>query len=330
MPGIVPTFLLASGSCAEGDGTFCGWVHQVTGQEWIGVAAAWLLATPLTILAVLLLAFLSRYLVHRVINRTVEHMIRGENALLRGRTASVFESSPLAAERRTQRAQAVGSVLRSISTGVILGVAALTILDVLGIPIGPLLASAGIAGVALGFGAQTLVRDFISGIFMIIEDQYGIGDVIDMGEASGTVEAVGLRVTRLRDVEGTVWHVRNGEVVRVGNRSQGWSRALVDIAVPPDADLNVVQAAMLRVATDLYENEPSFAGALTGAPEVWGVESIARDSTVVRLVVTTQPDKRAAVARELRARIKTELDRLGIAFPSLTPAPVSPPPPRPA
>ncbi|HEY5184731.1 MAG TPA: mechanosensitive ion channel family protein [Actinomycetes bacterium] len=325
MPGIVPAFLLAGGSCAEGDGTFCGWVHQVTGQEWVGLAAAWLLATPLTILAILLLAFLARHLVHRVIDRTVAHAIKGESALLRGRTAAVFESSPLAAERRTQRAQAVGSVLRSISTGVILGVAALTVMDVLGIPIGPLLASAGIAGVALGFGAQTLVRDFISGIFMIIEDQYGIGDVIDMGQASGTVEEVGLRVTRLRDAEGTVWHVRNGEVVRVGNRSQGWSRALVDIAVPPDADLDVVRSAMLRVATDVYENEPSFADAITAPPEVLGVESMARDSTVVRLAVTTTPDQRAAVARELRLRIKTELDRLGIAFPATTPATPAPP-----
>jgi small-conductance mechanosensitive channel len=327
VPGIVPAFLLASGSCAEGDGTFCGWVHQATGQEWVGLAAAWLLATPLTILAILLLAFLARHLVYRVINRTVEHAIKGDGGLLRGRTGSVFESSPLAAERRTQRAQAVGSVLRSISTGVILGVAALTIMDVLGIPIGPLLASAGIAGVALGFGAQTLVRDFISGIFMIMEDQYGIGDVIDMGEASGTVEAVGLRVTRLRDAEGTVWHVRNGEVVRVGNRSQGWSRALVDITVPPDADLDVVRSAMLRVATDVYENAPSFAGAITAPPEVLGVESMARDSTVVRLAVTTTPEQQAAVAREMRARVKAELDRLGIAFPATTPAAPAPPVP---
>ncbi len=324
----MPTFLLANSSCAEGDGTFCGWVHQVTGQEWAGRVAVWVFATPLTILFILLLAFLARYLVNRVINRTVEHMARGDSTWMRGRTAAVFESSPLAAERRAQRAGAVGSVLRSITTGVVLGVAALTILDVLGIPIGPLLASAGIAGVALGFGAQTLVRDFISGIFMIIEDQYGIGDIIDMGEAVGVVEGVGLRVTRLRDVEGTLWHVRNGEVVRVGNRSQGWSRALVDIVVPPDADLDVVREAMLRVATDLYENDEQLAGAITAPPEVWGVEAVARDSTVMRLVAMTTPTQQAAVARELRQRIRTELDRLGISFPP--PTTPTPTPPRPA
>ena len=125
----------------------------------------------------------------------------------------------------------MGAILKSTSTFVIFTLALLTVMATVGLPLGPLLASAGVGGVALGFGAQSLVKDFLSGIFMILEDQYGVGDVIDTGEAVGTVEDVTLRVTRLRDASGIVWYVRNGEIVRIGNRSQGWSTALVDIPV---------------------------------------------------------------------------------------------------
>ena len=126
----------------------------------------------------------------------------------------------------------MGSLLRSIVTFVVVTLAVLTVMALLGIPLGPLLASAGVAGVALGFGAQSLVKDFLSGIFMIIEDQYGVGDVIDTGEAIGTVEEVSLRITRLRDANGITWYVRNGEIIRIGNRSQGCSTAIVDMPSP--------------------------------------------------------------------------------------------------
>ena len=133
--------------------------------------------------------------------------------------------------RRVQRAATMGTLLKSIVSGVVFTVVTLMFIAELGYDIAPLIASAGIIGVALGFGSQALVKDFLSGIFMIFEDQYGVGDVVDLGEASGTVEAVSLRVTRLRDVNGTVWYVRNGEILRVGNMSQNWARTVLDVTV---------------------------------------------------------------------------------------------------
>ena len=158
-------------------------------------------------------------------------------------------------ERRRQRTETLGSVLRSLVTTIVFGVAFVMILDEVGIPIAPLLASAGVAGVALGFGAQSLVKDFLSGIFMILEDQYGVGDVIDTGEAIGKVEDVTLRVTRLRDGNGVVWYVRNGEIIRVGNRSQGWSTAIVDLPVAYTEDVERVQA-ILREALQADGRRP--------------------------------------------------------------------------
>ena len=140
----------------------------------------------------------------------------------------------------------------------------------------PLIASAGILGVALGFGAQSLVKDFLSGIFMIFEDQYGVGDVIDAGEASGTVEAVGLRVTRLRDVDGTVWYVRNGEIQRVGNMSQNWARTVLDVSVAYTEDLQRVRRVLQEVAHDLWYDD-EYRGKIIEEPEVWGVQSLDPD-----------------------------------------------------
>src|SRR5690606_1086356 len=140
---------------------------------------------------------------------------------------------------------------KSIISGVVLAVIVTMALSELGVNIAPIIASAGIIGLALGFGAQTLVKDFLSGIFMLVEDQYGVGDVVDLGEASGTVEAVSLRVTRLRDINGTVWYVRNGEVVRVGNMSQNWARAVLDITVTYDADLVRVRQVLAEVAAGM-------------------------------------------------------------------------------
>src|SRR6185312_10004360 len=154
----------------------------------------------------------------------------------RGRRADDVGAETIAA-RRSQRAAAIGSVLRSFSSFVILGVAVVLILGELGVNLAPIIASAGVIGVALAFGAQNLVKDFIAGIGIILEDQYGVGDVVDLGEASGTVEAVGLRITRLRDSHGVVWYVRNGEVLRVGNKSQGFAQVVIDMPVAHDTDL---------------------------------------------------------------------------------------------
>jgi small conductance mechanosensitive channel len=205
-------------------------------------------------------------------------------------------------------------VLKSAVTLVLGILAVLVVLDTVGIAITPFLASAGIAGVALGFGAQALVKDFLSGIFMLAEDQYGVGDSVDLGDASGTVEAVGLRVTRLRDVKGTVWYVRNGEIVRVGNQSQGWARAVLDVSVAYGEDLARVQHVLQRVADELVEEE-EWKPLVLDRPEVWGVEQMTVDAVVLRLVVKTAPLQQWAVQRELRRRIKAVFDAEGIEMP---------------
>jgi small conductance mechanosensitive channel len=217
--------------------------------------------------------------------------------------------------RRTQRAQTIGAVLRSVVTIVIWSIAVLTVLDILGINLAPLIAGAGIVGVALAFGAQSLVRDFLSGMFMLMEDQFGVGDVIDTGVATGTVEGVSLRTTRLRDIDGVVWHVPNGTILRVGNKSQQWSRAVVDVPVTFEADTGAATEVIHEVSQAIW-HEPDFASVILAEPSVLGVESLAPGRVVIRVVVRTQPQEQWRVERELRTRIKTALDAAGIALPS--------------
>ncbi|WP_323132524.1 mechanosensitive ion channel family protein, partial [Kineococcus indalonis] len=283
--------------------------------ETARTAADFLLDKPLKILLALLVCFVARYLLLRIIDRVAAGIASGASRLGgRGRQNGLLESSPLLSERREQRAGTIASVLKSATT-LVLGIAAvMSVLDVLGVSIAPFLASAGIAGVAIGFGAQALVKDFLSGFFMLAEDQYGVGDVVDLGDATGTVEAVGLRVTRLRDVQGTVWYVRNGEILRVGNQSQGWARAVLDVSVTYGSDVVQVQDILQRLGDALAEEE-DWRELVLERPEVWGVEQMAADGIVLRLVVKTAPLQQWAVQRELRRRIKAAFDAEGIEFP---------------
>jgi small conductance mechanosensitive channel len=205
----------------------------------------------------------------------------------------------------------MGDLLKSIINGVVVAVLITMVLAELDYEIGPILASAGILGVALGFGAQNLVKDFLAGIFMIFEDQYGVGDFVDLGEASGTVEAVSLRVTRLRDVNGTVWYVRNGEILRVGNMSQNWARTVLDVTVGYKEDLVRVRRTLEEVAHDLWEDE-DFKGLIIEEPEVWGVESLGVDGIVVRVTLKTAPMEQWGVARAMRERVKARFEHEGI------------------
>jgi small conductance mechanosensitive channel len=174
-------------------------------------------------------------------------------------------------------------------------------------------------GIAFGFGAQNLVKDFISGIFMLLEDQYGVGDVIDMGEASGTVEGVGLRVTRLRAVDGTVWYVRNGEVVRVGNSSHGWARTVLDVPVAYGEDSERARALIETVARELAA-DPEWSEHVLEDPEVWGIEEVTAAAFVFRLVVKTEPLQQWAIARELRERIMRTFEAEGVQIAKSQPA----------
>ena len=189
-----------------------------------GKAYEWFVERPITILLILIVAFVIRWLVRRALDRVVRRASEGSVPAVLARTKVgevLSDLRPGAADRRRERAQTMGSVLKSIASAVIMGIATIMILAEIGVNVAPILTGAGIIGVALGFGAQNFVKDFLAGIFMILEDQLGVGDVVDTGHAIGTVEAVGLRVTRLRDDQGTIWYVRNGEVIRIGNESQG-------------------------------------------------------------------------------------------------------------
>jgi len=217
-------------------------------------------------------------------------------------------------ERVKQRAGALGAVLRSVASIAVYGIAFIMVLGEFDVSIGPLLASAGIAGVALGFGAQSLVRDFLSGIFILIEDQYGVGDIVDLGEATGTVEEVSLRITRVRDVQGTLWHVPNGEIRRVGNQSQLWARVILDVEVAYDTDI-VAASKVVKEAADSVWREGSEATPILEEPELWGVENFGPDAIVLRLAVKTEPGRQWAVSREVRLRLKRAFDEHGIEIP---------------
>jgi moderate conductance mechanosensitive channel len=286
-----------------------GWL----GDDWRSQVISWLVAKPLGILLLLVGAVAFRWFLHRLIDRLVRQAAEGmpSPVLRRNRELESEHPATVLAGRRVQRAETMGSLLKSVASIAIFTVFAITALAQIGYPVGPLIASAGIVGVALGFGAQSLVKDFLSGIFMIFEDQYGVGDVVDVGEAGGTVEAVGLRVTKLRDVQGTVWYVRNGEIIRVGNKSQNWARTVLDIPIALDQDLRRVQDVLRDVAHDLWDDE-DFRHVVIEEPEVWGIEDLTPNWATVRVVLKTAPLEQWAVAREMRQRIKFRFDHEGI------------------
>jgi small conductance mechanosensitive channel len=303
-------------ACSVEPSWLCRTVFRLTGSDYLAGSAELLLAKPLRIVLIVVLALLARYLLHRFITRLALRTAEGAvPERLRRRTLAaqpVFDLPPT--ERRRQRAETMGSVLRSIVSFAVFTVAALMVLSELGLDVAPLIASAGIAGIALGFGAQNLVKDFLTGVFMLLEDQYGVGDVIDVGEATGSVEAVGLRTTRLRDIDGVVWYVRNGEILRVGNKSQGWARAVVDIPVAYGEDIARVRTLLQSVAAEMSDDAELDAVVLE-PPEVWGVEALSPDAVLVRMVVKTAPLEQWRVARELRQRVKAAFDQSGVEIP---------------
>lgn len=293
-----------------------------------GQSFEWFIARPAAILVLILLGIVARWLAHRLIGRFAKQATRSNTSkkAKTGRLNQAFgDRRPGADARRQLRADTMASLLSSIATTLIIAVVTLMILDQVGLNIAPLLASAGIFGVALGFGAQSLVKDYISGVFMTLEDQYGVGDTVDLGDASGTVEAVGLRITRMRDVNGTVWYVRNGEILRVGNMSQNWARTVLDVLVPYTSDFAAVQEMLHTLIVDMWQ-EDAYHGLILTEPEVWGIQSFEREGVLIRLALKTAPAEQWAVGRELRERILVRFAAEGIDIPHINywPAPDSP------
>ncbi|MEU1074831.1 MULTISPECIES: mechanosensitive ion channel family protein [unclassified Streptomyces] len=316
---------MAAGSPSDPTGPTTAPVTLDDAQKQATEAAGWVeenwstwLAIGLRILLIVIIASVLRVLVRRALTKLIDRMNRSAQAV----EGTALGGLLVNAERRRQRSEAIGSVLRSVASFLILGTAALMVLGVLNIDLAPLLASAGVAGVAIGFGARNLVTDFLSGVFMILEDQYGVGDSIDAGVASGEVVEVGLRVTKLRGDNGEIWYVRNGEIKRIGNLSQGWATAAVDVQVRPTEDLDRVRAAITEAAESMAKDEP-WNERLWGPVEVLGLNEVLLDSMVIRVSAKTMPGKALGVERELRWRIKRSLDAAGIRIVGGT-APVDP------
>jgi len=320
-PQIGGTLLDIPTTCERSNSVTCAAVYNWTHNDYLAHAAAWAIGKPLSIIGLLVLGLVLRWLTHRAIDRVVQHAtsgtVSGRLRAFRKPGGEQSAQTEISASRRVQRARSLGSLLRSTTTGVIFGVIFVMILDQVGINIAPILASAGVLGLALGFGAQSLVKDFLAGIAMMVEDQYGVGDVVTLGTSSpvsGTVESVGLRVTRIRDVTGTVWHVPNGQVLQVGNSSQEWARTVLDIVVGYDEDIERTKRILAEVSHDFRE-EPEFRSKVLEDPEVWGVESITADGITIRVVLKTRPLEQWTVARALRERIKRRFDDEGIEQP---------------
>jgi small-conductance mechanosensitive channel len=281
-------------------------------------ARDWIIGVPLQIIIILVVALVAwlilKGVIRRVVSRATEKAKHERLAQMRKVTRTAELSDLLMNQRTEQRAAAIGTLLRSVVAITIWTIATLMILPLLGINVAPLLASAGVVGVALGFGAQTLVKDYLSGIFIIAEDQYGVGDWVDLGGAVGTVEEVALRCTRLRDPSGVVWYVRNGEILRVANRSQGWTLAIVDIPIAYNEDIEKVRGIVDKVAADMDE-DPDYDDLLLGLPTFAGVESVSGEAVVIRITAKAAPEKQVNVARTIRERMKLAFDRAGIVVP---------------
>jgi small-conductance mechanosensitive channel len=298
----------------------CRLVHQVTGSDWLARASDWLIAKPTSIILLVVIGFVVRWVLHRLINRLTQRAaaITVPEIFQHGMAAKardlVLETATLTAERRQQRAKTLASMLKSITTGVVFSIVAFMAIAQLGYDIAPLIVSAGIIGVALGLGSQSLVTDFLSGIFMILEDQFVVGDAVDVGAATGTIESAGLRVTRLRDVNGTVWYVRNGQILRVANMSQSWARTVLDISVGFSADLDRVENILRDVASSVWE-DAELRPFILEEPEVSGVDRWEADGVVVQVVVKTTPEEQRLVARAMRERIMAGLEAENIETP---------------
>ena len=294
----------------------CRKVLDWTGNADLAEIARWVLDVPLKILLIVVVAGLVRRLLRRLVGRSLRRLHAGTlrerfGAVRRGVPDALLETQETSI-RAEQRIQALTSVLRSVISFAVWLIAAFMVLGALGINVGPLLAGAGVLGVALGFGSQSLVRDFLSGLFILVEDQFGVGDIVDLdNQTSGVVEAVSLRTTRLRSVDGTVWHVPNGEIGRVGNMSQHWSRSLLDLEVAYDTDLEHAKGVIKRVADGFWDED----AAILEEPEMWGVESLGANGVVLRLVVKTTASEQWRISRELRQRIKDAFDAEGIEIP---------------
>jgi small-conductance mechanosensitive channel len=315
-------------ACGIDPGYACEWVLDATDNQALASLVDWLIERPLKVVVILVGALIVNRLVKRAIDQMVNRLVEtrtqeetkaedSASATLtrlgrraKGKLTKIHEQ----AERSRQRAMTLGAVLRSLAGFSVYALAFMVALGELGLDLGPLIAGAGIVGLAIGFGAQSLVADFIAGIFIIIEDQYGVGDYVDVGAASGTVERVTLRTTVLRDVHGALWVVPNGEIRRVGNSSQLWARTVLDVDVAYDTDIDLAASVIKEVADGVWREQLE-SSTIIEEPEIWGVQNFGADAISIRLAVKTEPGEQWATGRLIRGRLKKAFDTNGIEIP---------------
>ncbi|HEU4799709.1 MAG TPA: mechanosensitive ion channel family protein [Gemmatimonadales bacterium] len=279
--------------------------HLLAAPEWLnriadllGADADVLIGYALRVLAVWLLAWAALQVVSVIASR-IEKAVDDKNELI---TTS-----------KEKRGRTISQLVRGVGRVIVVAGAILLTVDVF-MNIGPILGGAAILGLAVSFGAQSLVKDVITGFFMLMEDQFAVGDVIEVAGLGGSVEEITLRVVKLRDLEGNLHIIPNGEIKAVTNRTRGWSRAVVDIAVAYDSDVDQV-LTVVADETRRFADEDRWAVLLDGPPEVTGVESLGENKVVVRALLRTSPGQQWAVAREFRRRIKIRMDAEGIEIP---------------
>lgn len=256
--------------------------------------------TPaISIIAIVLISFLLLRILRSIVRRTITRLIERGNQPTR---------------EVTLKANTLTYVIESAGRLVVIVVAGMMVLSNLGFNIAPLIASAGVAGIAIGLGAQSLIKDFINGFFILLEDQFSIGDVISVNGNGGLVEQLNLRRTGLRTLDGSFIVIPNGEIRTVTNKTKGWSRAMIDVDVSYDDDVDHA-ITVLQDLLDKFQQDPEFGSVVIAPAEITGVEALGPYQVTIRLLVKTLPAEQWRVQRELRRRIKLAFERAGITMP---------------
>lgn len=273
---------------------------------------SWLTRSLAIVVGGLILLWVVSKVIDRIVNRVVSDVKVQHGAA----DTQALEASPIEAMRHVQRTRTLGTVLNTFARWTIWIIVAIMVLTEFGVAVTPLIASVGILGAALGFGAQSLVKDMLNGLFMVFEDQLGVGDIVNLGQVTGVVERVGIRITQVRDADGTLWFIRNGEVLQVGNYSQDWARIILDVPVPYSLDVDRAQEALLAAAKE-FAIEPEWRRKVLEDPEIWGIESISHEALLVRLTVKVRAGEQFVLKRALHRYVKSALDNRGIDIPAL-------------
>jgi len=282
-------------------GWVCEAMYQITGNEDLSKIAD-AISIPIRLVLVVVIAVIVAWITRRIIARSLRRVRDSDRGSAFRQQGDIPVPTNLENERRIGRFATLTVSLQNVATIAIWILASFVFIDQLGYNVGSVFVAVSAISIIIGIGAQQVIKDFFGGLFILMEDQFGVGDVIEVGEASGKVESMSLRVTRIRDVEGVVWWIPNGSITEVGNRSKEWSRALLDVEFLPVVDPGAAISLLEDVGAKIM-SEKNWAERLLDQPEVWGVQELSEVSMKIRLVVKTVPLEQWAVARELRARI---------------------------